>query len=62
MIRRQWLTGASLGTLEPRLVLSRLLWKYDIECCQGNDPDWLDQRVYVTWTRKPLHVRLRRRD
>lgn len=41
---------------ETRLLLAKLVYSFDIESDVG--PEWMDQKVYVIWDRKPLVCRL----
>ncbi|KAH7047586.1 RadP cytochrome P450 epoxidase [Macrophomina phaseolina] len=50
--------GKNLAWHEMRLILSYTLWHFDLELC-GESEDWLDQRVYALWEKKPLMVRLK---
>ena len=53
--------GKNLAYAEVRLVITRLLWNFDYELAEGQD-GWLDhQRVYNTYEKGPLLVRLRPR-
>jgi len=49
----------SLAYMEARLILARLLWRFDFEL---EDPkqDWMkDQKVRLVWQKMPLMVRLK---
>lgn len=53
--------GRQLAYAEVRLILARLLWKFELQL----DPvytggrDWLrEQHVWILWDKKPLPVRL----
>ncbi|KAH6639942.1 cytochrome P450 [Truncatella angustata] len=48
--------GMNLAWHEMRILLGTLLYNFDLESDVG--PDWLDQKVYVIWDRKPLLCRL----
>ncbi|PVH72212.1 cytochrome P450 [Cadophora sp. DSE1049] len=50
--------GKSLAYAEMRVALAKLLFHFDLEL-QAHVDDWLDQKVWVTWTKKPLLVKLR---
>jgi cytochrome P450 len=50
--------GNSLAYAEMRLVLAGVLFNFDLELMPSQD-DWLDQKVYGVWYKKPLMVRLR---
>ena len=52
------MASCSVGTLESRLVLARIIWNFNIELSEETDPAWLDQEAFVTWDRKPLIVKL----
>ncbi|POS68686.1 averantin oxidoreductase, partial [Diaporthe helianthi] len=49
--------GKNLAYTEVKIVISRLLWHFDIE--NATDYDWMDQRVFAVWEKSPLHVKLR---
>ncbi|KAJ1323299.1 aspirochlorine biosynthesis cytochrome P450 monooxygenase [Microdochium nivale] len=50
--------GRNLAYAEMKLVLARLLWEFDIEYCGPEGEDWMDQKVFVVWMRKPLMIKL----
>jgi hypothetical protein len=43
-----------------RLILARLLWKFDIEQ-DGKPWAWEEQKTWILWEKKPLNVRIRKR-
>ena len=44
-----------------RLILTRVLWNFELELCEGME-DWMDkQKSYLIWVKGPLNVRLRKR-
>jgi len=47
----------SLAIAEMRLVLAHILFEFDIEL-MPESVDWLDQRGFSIWEKKPLIVRL----
>ncbi|KAI0975079.1 cytochrome P450 [Xylaria arbuscula] len=49
--------GMNLAWHEMRLMLSKLVFEFDIE--SEASPEWLDQNVYVIWDRKPLVCRFK---
>ncbi|KAI1135028.1 putative toxin biosynthesis cytochrome P450 monooxygenase [Hypoxylon sp. FL0543] len=49
--------GVNLARLELRMILARLLWKFDMEPIPS-DRNWFDQKAFVIWFRGPLLVRL----
>jgi cytochrome P450 len=50
--------GKTLAYAEMRVVLARLLYKFDMELAPGND-DWLlNQRVFTFWHKGPLPIYL----
>ncbi|GME28656.1 PAS domain-containing protein [Neofusicoccum parvum] len=49
--------GMNLAYHEIRLMLSYLLWHFDLELCKESD-DWMDQKVYALWAKKPLMVKV----
>ncbi|KAM0292742.1 hypothetical protein HYE67_011444 [Fusarium culmorum] len=53
--------GKNLAYAEMRLVVSRLLWAFDLELEQGQD-DWVKkQRTFVVYEKSPLMVKLKPR-
>jgi averantin hydroxylase len=50
--------GRNLAYTEMRLVLVRMLWRFDLELADPSS-DWLDQKVTILWIKTPLWVRLR---
>ncbi|KAI5918191.1 cytochrome P450 [Camillea tinctor] len=49
--------GMNMAWHEMRLLISKILFNFDIETDEG--PEWTDQNVYVIWDRKPLMCRLK---
>ncbi|KAM5347985.1 hypothetical protein ACJ41O_007809 [Fusarium nematophilum] len=53
--------GKNLAKAEMRLILVRLLWRFDLELLPECE-DWMDgQRIYGFWVKPPLKCRLRPR-
>ena len=38
-----------------------MIWNFDMELSDETDPVWDDQKVYLSWQKKPLIVKLRPR-
>jgi len=49
--------GRSLAYMETCLILSRLIWNFDMEL-MPESRDWADQKVYLLYEKRPLNVRL----
>lgn len=49
--------GKNLAYTEMRLLLTRLLWKFDVELLPESK-GWIDQRVFLFWDKRPLQVKL----
>ncbi|CAJ0547479.1 Ff.00g042330.m01.CDS01 [Fusarium sp. VM40] len=49
--------GKNLAYTEMRLLLTRLLWKFDLELLPESK-GWLDQRVFLLWDKRALQVKL----
>ena len=49
--------GKGLAWTEMRIILSKLIWNYDI-VWKGNEYDWKEQLTFVMWEKKPLMVGL----
>ena len=52
----------SLGNLEMRLALARLIWNFDMKLSPDTDPAWDDQLAFIAFQKKPLIVELRARE
>lgn len=48
----------SLAFVEMRVVLTRLLWEFDIELIDKAQ-EWEKARVFLIWEKKPLFVKLK---
>jgi hypothetical protein len=58
IVKIEELTGYySLAYVEMRLLLTRLLWKFDLEL-MPESRDWYDQNIYIIWEKKELKVKL----
>lgn len=44
--------------MEVRLILTQLIYVFDLELLEETKADWQDQVVYLTWQKNPLLVRL----
>ncbi|CAO1597110.1 hypothetical protein XANCAGTX0491_000936 [Xanthoria calcicola] len=53
--------GKNLANAEIALVLTRLLWEFDITLSEETDRNWPDQQAWFTWNKKPLVVKLQER-
>ena len=51
------LTPPSLAYAETYLILTRLLWHFDLDLLP-QCANWIDQQAFVVWNKKPLLVRL----
>ncbi|PKY05791.1 cytochrome protein [Aspergillus campestris IBT 28561] len=49
--------GKSLAYAETYLILTRLLWHFDLDL-HPQCADWINQQAFVVWNKKPLLVRL----
>ncbi|KAF4981201.1 hypothetical protein FDECE_17731 [Fusarium decemcellulare] len=49
--------GRNLAYVEMRVVMSRLLWNFDLKISEESR-DWLDQKIFLFWAKGPLHVYL----
>ncbi|KAM0709203.1 hypothetical protein Q7P35_003240 [Cladosporium inversicolor] len=50
--------GMNLAYHEMRLIISHLLWNFDVELSDRTSKDWLDQTTHVVWDKKPFFVHL----
>ena len=48
-----------MATHEMRLIIAKVLWSIDLELCDQQQGDWLDQKLFIVWEKKPLMVKLR---
>lgn len=46
----------SLAYHEMRLILSKVIYNFDLELCP-EEKSWIDQKVYLLWEKLPLMVR-----
>ena len=57
--------GRNLAYLEMRLILTHLLWAFDLEVPGGTNSDtvgrWEEQKSWILWEKAPLMVRLKMR-
>ncbi|KAK3644309.1 hypothetical protein LTR22_015313 [Elasticomyces elasticus] len=49
--------GQNLAWHEMRLLLATVVLNFDLELCEEND-NWIEQRVYTLWEKKPLMCNL----
>ncbi|RAK94841.1 cytochrome P450 [Aspergillus ibericus CBS 121593] len=49
--------GQNLAWQEMRLIVSKLLWHFDIQDANTN-AGWTDQKTYIVWEKKPLMVQM----
>lgn len=50
--------GKNLAYSELRLIMSRLLWNFDVELVEGYQQWSKSHKVYIVWEKTPLMVRL----
>lgn len=53
--------GRNLAYLEMQLILTHLLWAFDLEA-EGKVGEWNEQKSWILWEKRPLMVRLKCRD
>ncbi|KAL9094765.1 MAG: hypothetical protein Q9165_003036 [Trypethelium subeluteriae] len=49
--------GQNLAYMEMRLIMAKLFWHYDIELDERKTGEWLDQRAWGVWRKRPLWVK-----
>jgi cytochrome P450 len=55
--------GQPLAWMEMRIILVRLIWNFQIDVPEGKELGaWDDQKIFWTWEKQPLEVRLLARD
>ncbi|OCK85010.1 cytochrome protein [Lepidopterella palustris CBS 459.81] len=52
--------GKNLAWAEMRLILSKLVWNFEVEVCPESD-NWINQKTYILWEKPPLVLQLRHR-
>lgn len=50
--------GQNLAWLEMRVILCRILWRFAIEVDENELESWDEQKIYWTWEKKALDVKL----
>jgi cytochrome P450 len=50
--------GRNLAYAEMRLILAKVLYNFDLDL-DAKTGQWLDQKVYTLWEKKPLWVKLK---
>ncbi|KAL8669418.1 MAG: hypothetical protein Q9168_005986 [Polycauliona sp. 1 TL-2023] len=53
--------GKNLANAESALILTRLLWEFDITLSKETSSNWPDQQAWFTWKMNPLVVNLKER-
>lgn len=48
----------SLAYIEMRLILAKMMYKFDLQLA-SESKDWLDQKVFLVWEKKPLMVKIK---
>ena len=51
----------SLALAEIRLILTHMLWTFDMELSEETDEEWAKQKAWMSWEKKPLIVKLTER-
>lgn len=51
--------GRNLAYAEMRLLLAKVIWHFDMELDAARTGDWLNQKAWTLWDKKPLWVRLK---
>ena len=47
---------------EAKLILSKMVWNFDLEMADPNDWNWLDQKAFLVFEPKSLMVKLREKN
>lgn len=50
--------GGKVFLAEARLILTKMLWSFDMRLADVDDVNWLKQKAYLVFEPKPLHVKL----
>ena len=48
----------NLALAEMKLILVKLLWRFDLELSEKDQKDWCDQRSFLVNEKKPLYIKL----
>ena len=40
------------------LILTKVIWEFDMEIGEGTKEDWSDQRVWILHEKTPLYVKI----
>lgn len=48
----------SLAWAEMNLILSKVIWSFDLELGEGNKDDWSDQRIWLLHAKTSLYVKI----
>ncbi|KIV99247.1 uncharacterized protein PV09_09019 [Verruconis gallopava] len=52
--------GKNMAYHEIRLILSKVLWNFDLELCEQTSENWANtKKIYVLWEKEPLWCRAR---
>ncbi|KAF7944490.1 hypothetical protein EAE96_010881 [Botrytis aclada] len=54
--------GGKTFLAQARVTLARLIWNFEMELVDKNDWNWTDQRAYLVFEPKALHVKLKERE
>lgn len=44
---------------EARMILSKMVWNFDLEMADPSDGNWMDQKAYLVFEPKALMVKLK---
>lgn len=44
---------------EARMILSKMVWNFELEMADPNDWDWMDQKAFLVFEPKALMVKLK---
>jgi len=58
MEARADITVSSLAHAETRLILTKVLFAYDLELVD-KERDWMDQKVFALWDKGPMMVKVK---
>ena len=51
-----------MGEAVVRLIVAKMVWNFDMDLDVGSAAtDWLDQKAFFSWEKKPLKVQIRSR-
>ncbi|TKA50775.1 hypothetical protein B0A55_11949, partial [Friedmanniomyces simplex] len=51
--------GRNLAYAEMKLILAKVMWHFELELAQETTGNWVDQKAWGLWEKRPLYVKLK---